>query len=134
MISKQKEIFNKLVDERLDEITELDEKFNADNLIYKYKGHTADLKFNKFDNSHSLIDKIKKGEISLADTKNNQIKFKSELGEIKKANKKKTNQRSKKKTKKKTLCTTLKCFIKEGTMLLSFMMIILLWYLKQNIK
>ena len=133
MISKQKEIFNKLVDERLDEITELDEKFNADNLIYKYKGHTADLKFNKFDNSHSLIDKIKKGEISLADTKNNQIKFKSELGEIKKANKKKTNQRSKKK-KKKTLCTTLKCFIKEGTMLLSFMMIILLWYLKQNIK
>ena len=134
MISKQKEIFNKLVDERLDEITELDEKFNADNLIYKYKGHTADLKFNKFDNSHSLIDKIKKGEISLADTKNNQIKFKSELGEIKKANKKKTNQRSKKKKKKKTLCTTLKCFIKEGTMLLSFMMIILLWYLKQNIK
>ena len=131
MISKQKEIFNKLVGERLDEITELDEKFNADNLIYKYKGHTADLKFNKFDNSHSLIDKIKKGEISLADTKNNQIKFKSELGEIKKANKKKTNQRSKK---KKTLCTTLKCFIKEGTMLLSFMMIILLWYLKQNIK
>ena len=134
MISKQKEIFNKLVGERLDEITELDEKFNADNLIYKYKGHTADLKFNKFDNSHSLIDKIKKGEISLADTKNNQIKFKSELGEIKKANKKKTNQRSKKKKKKKTLCTTLKCFIKEGTMLLSFMMIILLWYLKQNIK
>ena len=132
MISKQKEIFNKLVGERLDEITELDEKFNADNLIYKYKGHTADLKFNKFDNSHSLIDKIKKGEISLADTKNNQIKFKSELGEIKKANKKKTNERSKKK--KKTLCTTLKCFIKEGTMLLSFMMIILLWYLKQNIK
>ena len=134
MITKQKEIFNKLVDERLDEITELDEKFNADNLIYKYKGHTADLKFNKFDNSHSLIDKIKKGEISLADTKNNQIKFKSELGEIKKANKKKTNQRSKKKKTKKTLCTTLKCFIKEGTMLLSFMMIILLWYLKQNIK
>ena len=133
MISKQKEIFNKLVDERLDEITELDEKFNADNLIYKYKGHTADLKFNKFDNSHSLIDKIKKGEISLADTKNNQIKFKSELGEIKKANKKKQIKGAKKKKKKK-LCTTLKCFIKEGTMLLSFMMIILLWYLKQNIK
>ena len=101
MISKQKEIFNKLVDERLDEITELDEKFNTDNLIYKYKGHTADLKFNKFDNSHSLIDKIKKGEISLADTKNNQIKFKSELGEIKKANKKKNKSKEQKKKKKK---------------------------------
>ena len=101
MISKQKEILNKLVDERLDEITELDEKFNADNLIYKHKGHTADLKFNKFDNSHSLIDKIKKGEISLADTKNNQIKFKSELGEIKKANKKNNKSKEQKKKKKK---------------------------------
>ena len=121
MISKQKEIFNKLVGERLDEITELDEKFNADNLIYKYKGHTADLKFNKFDNSHSLIDKIKKGEISLADTKNNQIKFKSELGEIKKQiKKKKKNQRS-----KKTLFIILKCFTNQGTRLLNSLMIIL---------
>ena len=38
LISKQKEIFNKLADERLDEITELDKKVNLDNLIYKYKG------------------------------------------------------------------------------------------------
>ena len=101
MISKQKEIFNKLVDERLDEITELDEKVNTDNLIYKYKGHTADLKFNKFDNSHILIKKIKKGEISLDDTKNNQIKSKWELDEIKKANKKNKSREQKKK--KKTL-------------------------------
>ena len=37
MISKQKEIFHKLVDERLDEITKSDKKVNSD-LIYKYKG------------------------------------------------------------------------------------------------
>ena len=57
MISKQKEIFNKRADERLDEITELDGKVNTDDLIYKYKGHTADAKFNEFHSALSLIDK-----------------------------------------------------------------------------
>ena len=88
MISKQKEIFNKRADERLDEITELDGKVNTDDLIYKYKGHTADANFNEFDSALSLIDK-KERKISLADAKNDQIKFKSELSEIKKWNKKK---------------------------------------------
>ena len=37
LISKLKEIFNKLVDERLDEITKLDEKVNLDDLTYRYK-------------------------------------------------------------------------------------------------
>ena len=32
-ISKQKEIFNELVDERLEEITNLDKKINSHNLI-----------------------------------------------------------------------------------------------------
>ena len=35
LISKEKEIFNKLADGRVDEITKLDEKFNLDNLIYR---------------------------------------------------------------------------------------------------
>ena len=33
LISKGKEIFNKLADKRLDEITKLDKKVNPDNLI-----------------------------------------------------------------------------------------------------
>ena len=77
MISNEKEIFNKLVDERLDEITRLDEKVNPDNLIYRYKGKTADTKFDKFDNAFNLFDKIRNGKIKLADEKNDQIKFKS---------------------------------------------------------
>ena len=58
MISKQKEIFNKLVDERLDEKTKLDKKVDLDDLIYRYKGKTPDEKFNKYDNALNLIDKI----------------------------------------------------------------------------
>ena len=37
LISKQKEIFDKLADERLNKITELDEIVNCDDLVYKYK-------------------------------------------------------------------------------------------------
>ena len=75
MISKQKEIFNKLADQRLEEITKLDKNVNPDDLIYKYKGPTADVKFNEFDSALNLIDKIREGEISLADAKNDQIKI-----------------------------------------------------------
>ena len=64
----------------------------------------ADAKFNEFDNALNRIDKIREGEISLADAKNNQIKFKSDLNEIKNGNKK---NRSKE---QKTLCIILKCF------------------------
>ena len=59
MISKQKEIFNELVDERLEKITDLDKKVNSDDLIYRYKGNTADVKFNDFDNAVDIIDKYK---------------------------------------------------------------------------
>ena len=57
-ISKQKEIFNELVDERLEKITDLDKKVNSDDLIYRYKGNTADAKFDKFDNALNIINKI----------------------------------------------------------------------------
>ena len=87
-ISKRKEIFNELVDERREKITDLDKKVNSDDLIYRYKGNTPDLNFDEFDNAFDIIDKIRDGKINLSDVKNNQEKFKSYLGEIKKGNKK----------------------------------------------
>ena len=44
--SKQKKIFNKLSDVRIEQITRLYEEVNPDNLIYRYKGSTADVEFN----------------------------------------------------------------------------------------
>ena len=87
-ISKHKEIFNELVDERREKITDLGKKGNSDGLIYRYKGNTADAKFDNFDNALNIINKIQNSEMSLADVKNNQEKFKTYLGEIKKGNKK----------------------------------------------
>ena len=55
-------IFNRLVDERLEEITKLDKKGNFDDLIYRYKGSTDDEKFNEFDNAFTLLDKIRDGK------------------------------------------------------------------------
>ena len=76
-MSNQKEIFNKLVDKRLEEITNLDKKVNPNDLMYRYKGFTADTKFNEFDNAFRLLDKIRDGKISLADAKNDQEKTKN---------------------------------------------------------
>ena len=85
LVSKQKEIFNELVDKRLEEITNLDKKVNSDDLIYRYKRNTADAKFDQFDNAFSILDKIRDGKISLA--KNDQAELKLNLNKIKKGNK-----------------------------------------------
>ena len=128
LISKQKEIFNELANKRLNEITELDKKVNLHDLVYRYKGKTPNEKFNTYDNALELVNKIKNDKIKLAEAKNDQIRLKSSLGEIKKETTKK-DQRS-----KKTHYTILTCFTKQETRLLNFMMIILHWYLKQKIK
>ena len=67
-----------------DKITDSNKKDNSDDLIYRYKGNSADAKFDKFNNALNIINKIQNGEISLEDVKHNQEKFKSYLVEIKK--------------------------------------------------
>ena len=115
-ISKQKEIFNKLIDERLEKITDLDKRVNRDDLIYRHKGIVADTKFKEFDNALGIINKIRDGKKDLAEAKNNQQDFKLYLGEIKNGAKKSKEQ--------KTQYTILRCSIKQGMKLLNFMMII----------
>ena len=70
-------------------------KVNSDHLIYRYKGNTADVKFDEFDNALNIINKIQNGQITLADLKNNNKKFKSYFREIKKGNEN-IDQKSKK--------------------------------------
>ena len=92
LISKQKKTFNKLVDERLEEKTDLDEKVNCDNLIYRYKGRTTHAKFDKSDNALDITHKIRNDEASITDLKSKQAKFKSNLSEVKKAHKNRTKE------------------------------------------
>ena len=93
-ISRQKEIFNKLIDERLEKITDLDETVNRDDLIYRCKGKVADKKFDEFDNALDIISKTQEGKKDLADVKNSQQDFKLYLGEIKKGAKSQKNKKN----------------------------------------
>ena len=45
-------------------------KVNCGDLIYRYKGDTADEKFDQFENAISFLDKLRDSKISLADAKN----------------------------------------------------------------
>ena len=82
-INLKKEIFNELGDKRLEEIINLDKKVNSDDLICRYKCHTADEKFDQFDNAFSLLDKIRYGKTGLAAAKYDEEEFKSNQNEIK---------------------------------------------------
>ena len=42
--------------------TDLDKNVNGNDLIYRYKGDTADLKFCEFDNVFDIFDKIRDGK------------------------------------------------------------------------
>ena len=75
-------------------MTNLDKRVDSKNLIYRYKGNTADAKFDEFDNALDIINKIRDGKKDLADVKNNQQKFKSHLSEIKKGSKKSKEQKN----------------------------------------
>ena len=47
-------------------MTYLDGRVNSDNLIYRYKGNTNDVKFNEFDNAIDIINKIRDGKKRLS--------------------------------------------------------------------
>ena len=65
----------------------LDKGVDTNKLVFKYKGNTADEDFSKFDNALDLITKIRDGEVSLNEAKEEQPKLKSSIEEIKKSTK-----------------------------------------------
>ena len=70
---KQKEIFNKIINERRDKILELSEKINYDDLTYHFKvSNIREKSFNDFDKAFSSFEKIRDGNITLE----NQLKMK----------------------------------------------------------
>ena len=85
--------------------------------MYRYKRKTPDENFGAYDNALDLIDKIKNGKIKLADVKNDQIKSKSNLSEIK--------RRPKKSKQQKNALYNIEILYKQETRLLNFMIIIL---------
>ena len=87
IVLKEKEIYNKLTKESFEKINNLDKRVDIDKLVFKYKGNTPDQDFSKFDNALDLTNKIRNGEISLNEAKDDQTKLRSDMGKIKKVQK-----------------------------------------------
>ena len=130
IVLKEKEMYNKLTEESFENINKLDKMVGTGKgkLVFKYKGNTPDGDFSKYDNAFALIDKIRDGEISLNEAKDDQVKLNSNLGEIKKAPK---NIYQKKIRKQKQI---LKIFVMQEKLLLIFLMNILQEHLKLGTK
>ena len=69
MLLKEKQISNKLTEEIFEKINNLDEKIDSNELVFKYKGKTADEDFSNFDNALDLIGKIRDSKIILMQQK-----------------------------------------------------------------
>ena len=76
IVLKEKEIYNKLTEKN-----NLDKRVHIDKLVFKYKDNIPDEDFSKFDNALDLINKIRDGEISLNEAKDERTKLKSSMGE-----------------------------------------------------
>ena len=77
MLLRQKEIYNELTEEKKNEIEKSDKMKNRKELLYKYKGNTADVEFSNFNGAIDTINKIASGDISLNKAIDNQYKLKS---------------------------------------------------------
>ena len=88
IVLKEKEIYNKLTEESFEKRKNLDKKVDTNKLVFKYKDNTFDEDFSKSDNALDLINKIRDGEISLNEAKDEQTKLKSYMGESKRVQKK----------------------------------------------
>ena len=74
IVLKEKQIYNKLTEESFEKISNLHKRFDIDKLVFKYKGNASDEDFSKFDNTLDLINKIRDGENSLNEAKDEQGK------------------------------------------------------------
>ena len=81
-LEQKEESYNKLFDEKLDEIQELSREIDYKILNYNY----GSINFIKFKGPFSLFKKIRDGDISLEMAEEDQEKFKREFSQIKSGN------------------------------------------------
>ena len=86
-LEQKEESYNKIFDEKLDEIQELSREIDYKNLNYNFTTKASgSINFIKFKGSFSLFKKIRDGEISIDMAEEDQGEFKREFREIKSGN------------------------------------------------
>ena len=94
LISKEREIFKDIYNKRLDKIEELDNKIDYNNLKYVVGRSRDEYRFNKIEDPITFLNKIKNGEISLKEAKNQQQNYYSYLNTIRRGNKNASQKRT----------------------------------------
>ena len=77
-----KEIYDEILEERMDEILKMREKIDFSNLTYNFKGQTASINFDKFEGPMYIYGHMKNGDRTLQQVEKRQKDFKKELNEI----------------------------------------------------
>ena len=87
LLSKEREIFKDIYNERLDKIEELNNKIDYNNLKCVVVSSGDEYSFYKLDNPPVLLNDIKKGKISQEKAKNQQQNYSNYLNKIRRGNK-----------------------------------------------
>ena len=87
LLLKEREIFKDIYNKRLDKIEELNNKIDYDNLEYAVYSRKELIDFSELKSPLTLLDKIKKGQMTLEEAKNDQINYLDYLKTIRKGNK-----------------------------------------------
>ena len=87
LLSKEREIFKDIYNKRLDKIEEMNNEIDYDDLDYVVLSSNMECKFSVEKDPISLLNAIKKGEMSLEEAKNRQKDYLYLLNIIRKGNK-----------------------------------------------
>ena len=129
LLLKEKEIYNKMVAERNNEVNTLNNTIKYDKLTYYFNSQDKiPISFNRFNCPLVLIINVKDGSIDLGKTKENREKFRSNLNETTKG---KWEHKLKE---QKIILNNLKMLAKQDKKLSNCLMIILQLYLRLNMK
>ena len=80
------EFYDKILEERMDEILKMSDKVDFDNLVYNFKDPTSSINFGKFGGPMYIYGHMKNGDTTLQQVEKQQKDFKKELNEIKSGN------------------------------------------------
>ena len=73
------EFYDKILEERMDEILKMSDKVDFDNLVYNFKDPTSSINFGKFGGPMYIYGHMKNGDTTLQQVEKQQKDFKKEL-------------------------------------------------------
>ena len=71
-----RETYNEILEQRIDEVLQMDDDINRNGLVYKFKGPTIPINFDKYGGPLRIYGHLKNGHVTLQQVEQEQKKFK----------------------------------------------------------